>query len=201
MPNLGPVLGFFMGGGGAARKPREQVSYGDIGGLHSRQQAADKQAAAKSGVVHGAAHGAGSQIPAKRLWEQVQDTFRATGTTARRNKDGTFSMGFDFAKDLEPQDFYSEKTGQYRTMGDDFGPTQLLKQFQGSNRGSGGYIAQIPRYSVAETRKTGNKFDKQNFMALGKHSGQKYLSPGSEHMMKRQRNSYGGARSVTRKFL
>jgi hypothetical protein len=110
-------------------------------------------------------------------------------------------MNFGFGVHKEAQDFYSEKTGQFRVRGDDFGPTQLLKQFQGSNRGSGGYIAQIPRYSVAETRKTGNKFDKQNFMALGKHSGQKYLSPGSEHMMKRQRNSYGGARSVTRKFL
>jgi hypothetical protein len=104
-------------------------------------------------------------------------------------------------KDYGMQDYFSEITSSRRVTGDDQGPMMLLKQFQGSNRGSGGYVAQIPRYSVAETRKTGNKFDKQNFLKLNRHPGKKYLEPGTEQMMKRQRDEVGGARRVTRKFL
>jgi hypothetical protein len=110
-------------------------------------------------------------------------------------------MGFMSSKDNEMRDYYSPDTSSRRVTGDDQGPMLLLKQFQGSNRGSGGYIAQVPRYSIAETRKTWDMSDKKNFLALNRHPGKKHLEPGTEWMRKRQRDETGGARRVTRKFL
>jgi hypothetical protein len=92
-------------------------------------------------------------------------------------------------------------TTSRRHTGGDTGPGFFLDQYQGSNRGSGNYVAAIPRYSIQETRTAVNKYDKANFVRLGKHVDKKYLEPGTEQMFKKKTHLAGGARKVTRKFL
>jgi hypothetical protein len=119
-----------------------------------------------------------------------------------RDSSGKFSSSFTsglFRRGME--NYYSPDLGRQRHRGDDYGPSQLLKDSMGSNRGSGNWQPQIPRYSIAETRKSIHKFAPENFVRLNKHPGQKYLEPGTEVMMKRQKNYLGGARKVVRKFL
>ncbi len=193
----GPILSKLLGGG-PMRRPAEDVSWAGMGTRQTERAAAEKQSAAKSGLV--TVH---TPTLEPKYTQQggalTSGSGSAYGTTLRRDDSGGFVIPTG-PRGLE--DYYSEITGMSgRITGEDYGPSQLLKDFQGSNRGSGGYIAQIPRYSIAETRKTLNKFDKANFLRLNAHVRKKFLEPGTEQMMKRQKNYFGAARRVTRQFL
>jgi hypothetical protein len=200
---MGPVLGFFMGGGPLRRAP-ERVGYPDLGSKHLREEEAARQSSAYAGVVHG-----GQAPPGKtreveiRTTAMGRDMYESLGTQQwSRGAGGKFTnsyMSRMFGRGME--DYFSPDTARSRFRGEDQGPMLLLKEFQGSNRGSGNYQPAIPRYSIAETRKSINKFAPENFVRLNKHPGYKYLEPGTEVMMKRQKNYLGGARKVTRKFL
>lgn len=203
----GPIISMLFGGG-PMRRPGESVGYGGLGSKHAGEVAADSQSAAKSGIVH-----SGAYAPDGREAKGSAAVGRSSGTkggpigafsaySVTRDLMGTggYTMG-GLEKPRGLDDYYSQDTGMRRVTGEDAGPMLLLKEFQGSNRGSGGYMADVPRYSIAETRKTLHKFDKANFLRLNKHSGKKFLEPGTEQMMKKQKGYFGAARKVTRQFL
>jgi hypothetical protein len=199
---MGPIMGFLFGGGGL-RRPPEKVEYPDLGSKHLREEEAARQSSAYAGVVHGGLAGPGKTREEQiRTTNQGRDIYAGLGVQWHMGSDGRFSNSFMsgmFGGGME--DYVSPDTSRSRFTGEDQGPMHLLKEFQGSNRGSGNYQPAIPRYSVAETRKSIHKYAPENFVRLNRHPGHKYLEPGTEVMMKRQKNYLGGARKVTRKFL
>jgi hypothetical protein len=204
-----PLIGKFLGGD--MRRPEESVNYGGLGSSNVSIRAADKKSAAGSGMVY-----SGSQSRKKK--EYVPTDARGLPTGARglgtmttnhqgpgsfSQKGGMFTYSSTFGGGGRGMHgYFSEDTGmQGRTTGEMQGPMMMLKEFQGSDRGSHGYLPSIPRYSIAETRKGQAKFALENFKALNKHAAKKFLEPGFEQMMKRKAKDFSGSRKVTRKFL
>jgi hypothetical protein len=199
-----PIIGGFLGGD--MRRPEEKVSYGSLGASNVNISRADKQSAARSGLVH-----SGTRKDLKGKPKPDTDArglasgamLGGAGWTPYspgRNASGMFQMGGGSIQGMHG--YFSEDTGmQGRITGEMQGPMMMLKEFQGSNRGSHGYIASVPRYSIAETRQGVSKFDLKNFKALNKHAAKKFLEPGLERMMQRKAKEFTGSRKVTRKFL
>jgi hypothetical protein len=185
----------------------EKVGYGALASKHAEEAAADVQSSAYSGLAFGGAKGprykGRPDTDARGMASDYTQGggLQGAGYTYQRSSSGRFSVPGTGGAGRGLHEYYSEDTSMRRVTGDDYGPMQLLKEFQGSNRGSGGYVAAIPRYSIAETRKVGGKFDKKNFLQLNKHPGKKFLQPGTEQMMQRRKNDFGGARRVMRQFL
>ena len=199
-----PIIGKFLGG--PMRRPEEKVSYGGLGASNVGISQADKQSAARSGIVYsGATAPRGKPLPdtdARGMTTMAKVGVSGWTPSGVSQSGGMFTSSMMGGTPQGMHGYYSEDTGmQGRVTGEMSGPMMMLKEFQGSNRGSLGYIANIPRYSIAETRKGAGKFDLQNFKALNKHAAKKFLEPGLEQMMKRKAREFSGSRKVTRKFL
>jgi hypothetical protein len=193
---LGGMMGFL--GFGGPPDPRSNIGKAKYGEIYAERAAAHAQGAAKSGRVQ-----QGLAKKAQGLGEGYLTDFAENRLGAAADWSPTQFLERLLKGRGPTYDTREINTTSWRHTGGDSGPGFFLQQFQGSNRGSGNYVAQVPRYSVQETRTSINKYDKQNFMALGKHPGKKYLEAGTEQMFQKKpmTTTLGGARQVTRRFL
>jgi hypothetical protein len=192
---IAPIMGFL--GMGQAPDPRSAIGKATYGKAQAKRAAHHADSTAKSGRAQ---QGGGPVKRVRSLAESWNDDF---GMSLGAMK-GWSPTGFLDTLARGRSVSYDDRiinTTSARHTGGDAGPGFFLQQFQGSNRGSGNYVAPVPRYSVQETRTSINKYDKVNFVAFTPHSGKKYLEPGTEQMFKKEKHLAGGARKVTRKFL
>jgi hypothetical protein len=193
---LGKFMGV-LGFGGGPPDPRSKHGKAKYGKIYEAQAQAAAQGAAKSGRVQLGLR--------KKGTGGLMGDFLSTsgpGGTLFNYSPTDFLERFNAGRGPS-YDNRAVYTASRRHTGGDAGPGFFLTQYQGSNRGSGNWQAQVPRYSVQETRTSINKYDKANFVRLGKHVDKKYLAPGTEQMMVKKplTTTLGGARAVTRKFL